>query len=473
MKPTMVMLCGLPASGKSTYAKKLSQEIDAVVLSSDALRWEMFGDETDQSHNPQVFQELHKRAKDLLRSGRNVVYDATNISSKRRRTFLNELKKIDCTKECIIMATPYEQCLDNNKNRARQVPERVIERMYRKWQTPHWFEGWDDIEIIYEGSNIKPKFNRGSFENMAKHYMKGFNQNNPHHIYDVYDHSKALAIQYPINDIRRVAAMLHDCMKKKCEFIDDTGVSHFYNHANISSYYVLSHPRVVNCETFKDMIDIIFYITYHMSALNLQSDKTKKKYERIFGKQLFDSLMDFSDKDKIASNVAIFNKKKQNIYIPVSDYCIGYTRLGDMFYVDLDDVSELQKYTWCIKNKNNNDYRLVSMTDGSMKFMHRVIIGVQDTDIVIDHINHIQYDNRKINLRACTNKENCRNTSLSKNNSSGVNGVSKMPNGKYRAYINVDGKQKYLGVFDTIFEAKEARHRANEKYYKEFANFEI
>ena len=59
MKPTMTMTVGLVASGKSTYARKLVNDTDAIILSSDALRWELFGDETDQEHNQQVVQELH------------------------------------------------------------------------------------------------------------------------------------------------------------------------------------------------------------------------------------------------------------------------------------------------------------------------------------------------------------------------------------------------------------------------------
>ena len=180
--PTMTMFCGLPASGKSTYAEKLAKETDAIVLSSDAIRWELFGDETDQSHNQKVFQELHKRTKEWLCAGRDVIYDATNISSKRRRAFLNELTKIDCIKNCVIIATPYEQCLKNNRDRARQVPEWAIERMYRKWQTPHWFEGWDNVTIEYWDYKhfVRPVEVADS--------LLGFDQQNPHHTLTLGEH---------------------------------------------------------------------------------------------------------------------------------------------------------------------------------------------------------------------------------------------------------------------------------------------
>lgn len=55
---------------------------------------------------------------------------------------------------------------------------------------------------------------------------------------------------------------------------------------------------------------------------------------------------------------------------------------------------------------------------------------------------------------------------LSKNSTTGIKGVSKYSNGKYRAYINLKRKQIHLGTFDTIEEAKAARLQAEEDLYK-------
>ena len=110
-KPVLVMMVGLPASGKSTIAYNLAMENNYIVFSSDALREELYLDINDQTHNHELFVELHKRIKTALKEGNNVIYDACNLSSKRRVAFLQELKRIPCRKECIIAATPYEQCL--------------------------------------------------------------------------------------------------------------------------------------------------------------------------------------------------------------------------------------------------------------------------------------------------------------------------------------------------------------------------
>ena len=468
-----IMMVGLSGSGKSYKAKELSKEYDAEIFSSDELRIEMFGDVNHQEDNGKLFVELHKRIKDCLKSGKSAIMDATNISYKKRMAFLAELANIPCEKICVLMATPYEECVKRNAMRERNVPEHAIERMYLNFQCPHYFEGWDDIQIIYNNSRFKPSFNKGSFESMARSFMRGFNQNNPHHIYDVYDHSKALMFQYERGDIRRLAAMLHDCMKKRVQQTDDDGVSHYYNHANVSAYYVLTHPKIVDCQTYDEMLDVLFYITYHMIAHDIQTAKSIKKYQNIFGEQLCNKLLDFACKDKLASNSVIFNMSKQNIYIIQDDYAIGFTRLGDQFLIDVEDIDKVSQYTWCIKQKDKNDFRLVSMTDGAMKFLHRVIMNIDDKDVVVDHINHKQFDNRKSELRLCRVAENCYNTSLSKNNTSGINGVSQRKNGKYRAYINDHYKQINLGEFDTLEDAAKARRSASIQYYGEFANINI
>jgi len=74
----------------------------------------------------------------------------------------------------------------------------------------------------------------------------------------------------------------------------------------------------------------------------------------------------------------------------------------------------------------------------------------------IDHINGIRHDNRISNLRLATNKQNCQNTKQARvNNKSGFLGVS--PSGdKFISTIQKNGKQLYLGTFETKEEAHEA-----------------
>ena len=287
-KPIIVMMVGLVGSGKSHHADKIAEEINATVFSSDKLRNEMFGDINDQDHNAEVFQELHKRIKDCLKSGNNAIYDATNISSKRRCSFVQELNSIDCDKRCVIMATPYEQCLENNASRDRKVPEDVIDRMYRNWNTPYWFEGWDDIEIVYwEGTE-----NNDSVWSWLNEHME-YSQDNPHHKMTLGQHcwetSGALADEDPLNGVMR-AGLIHDCGKPYVKTFTNakgeiTDVAHYYCHENVGAYDVLFY----DCGA-ANQLDVSILVNLHMKPYVWEKEDNEKfrdKCRRMWGDELF------------------------------------------------------------------------------------------------------------------------------------------------------------------------------------------
>ena len=220
-KPVLVMMVGLPASGKSTIAYNLAMENNYIVFSSDALREELYLDINDQTHNHELFVELHKRIKTALKEGNNVIYDACNLSSKRRVAFLQELKRIPCRKECIIAATPYEQCLRNNASRDRHVPDYVIERMYKSFDTPYHYEGFDRVSIEYWKGSCNGSLLPMSW---ALDYQT-YNQDNPHHKLTLGAHCmEAMYWLYgsdwfnhdSISTIMK-AALIHDCGKPFCK----------------------------------------------------------------------------------------------------------------------------------------------------------------------------------------------------------------------------------------------------------------
>ncbi len=98
--------------------------------------------------------------------------------------------------------------------------------------------------------------------------------------------------------------------------------------------------------------------------------------------------------------------------------------------------------------------------------LHRIIWLMQTGEwpTQIDHINHNRKDNSWDNLRAVESRENSINTSLSKNNTSGVNGVRILPSGNFAAYIMVNRKQISLGTHPTLEDAKTARTNADKQY---------
>lgn len=107
------------------------------------------------------------------------------------------------------------------------------------------------------------------------------------------------------------------------------------------------------------------------------------------------------------------------------------------------------------------------------RFMaHRVAwlwnYGEDPGELQIDHKDLDQFNNKKNNLRKATNQQNGFNTGLRKDNTSGVKGVTIHGN-KFKARIRLNGKELYLGLFDTIEEAKEALSDCRKIHQGEFA----
>lgn len=102
---------------------------------------------------------------------------------------------------------------------------------------------------------------------------------------------------------------------------------------------------------------------------------------------------------------------------------------------------------------------------GKQHLAHRLIyLYMTGTSLnMLDHVNHVRTDNRWENLRAANATVNQRNTSVSKNSTTKILGVSRHRKG-YRAYIWVDGRQKHLGCYASLEEAKSVREAANVKY---------
>lgn len=146
MKPILTIMCGISASGKSTRAKELAVEHDAVIVSSDGIRGEL-GDVQDQSNNTEVFKIFHHRIKAGLMNGYNVIADATNITIKSRRSIIESVKNIDCNIVGIVIDKPIDRCIEDNINRPHPVPEYVIRRQFNNFQMPTLNEGFDIIKL--------------------------------------------------------------------------------------------------------------------------------------------------------------------------------------------------------------------------------------------------------------------------------------------------------------------------------------
>jgi len=298
-KPKFIMMVGLPASGKSTYAKELSEKENAIIHSSDSIRKELYGDESIQGDNHKIFRLLHSRIKEDLKAGKNVIYDATNINSKRRRGFLTELNNIDCDKICVIVAIPYEECLRRNSLRDRKVPEEVIKKMYLNWNTPYWFEGWDYIEIYNSDSNCM----FSSVMHWVNSYID-YEQDNPNHNLSLGEHCYRVGdilYEEDDNDDLYIAGMIHDCGKPFTKsFInskgEETEAAHYYSHENVGAYNSL----FINYPYNILKLDISILVNLHMQPHFWELEKTRLKYKNLWGDELYDKVMKLHEADKKA-----------------------------------------------------------------------------------------------------------------------------------------------------------------------------
>lgn len=112
-------------------------------------------------------------------------------------------------------------------------------------------------------------------------------------------------------------------------------------------------------------------------------------------------------------------------------------------------------------------------TTGKNLYMHRVIMGINDRNIHVDHRNRNGLDNRRDNLRIATPSQNHANLKIPVTNTSGYKGVilSKRK-GYFESRIKVNQKCIYLGSFSSAEEAAEAYEQASKKYFGQFSRIE-
>ena len=130
------LLIGPPASGKTTLAQKLAPlltepgEPPALVLSTDRIRAEVFGDAAVQGPWPDIRERLLEELRQEVRAGRPVILDATHARRPWRLAFTQALE-LPAPVEWIgwWLHTPPAQCLAWNQTRQRKVPEPVIREM--------------------------------------------------------------------------------------------------------------------------------------------------------------------------------------------------------------------------------------------------------------------------------------------------------------------------------------------------------
>ena len=266
--PIFIMTVGVSYSGKSKWAQDTAQTFgNTTVVSSDAIRGELFGDEGDQTHNDKVFTEMFKRSVSALQDGKNVIYDATNLNGKKRTRLIKQLryKFPNCTYNCAVFCTRITTLFERAQSRERKVPAYVVWKQLCSFQVPLEYEGFDGVFTIHEADT----FDIEQFSLIPmKHDCKHHNERVDEHMLLAYNYAK-----YYLNDNRTMlldACRYHDIGKLLTKsFVDHNGdlteYAHFYNHHSIGSYLILcSDLRERADDKEYDLLELAWLVNHHM-----------------------------------------------------------------------------------------------------------------------------------------------------------------------------------------------------------------
>lgn len=126
----IILLVGVPGSGKTTLAAKIAQK-GFTIMNADSIRHELYGDASDQGDPQEVFKIFFERMEVHMKDGTDLIIDNTNANPKHRKQILDRAKQFEYNDvQLWLMDTPLNVCIARNKNRERVVAEDVVANMH-------------------------------------------------------------------------------------------------------------------------------------------------------------------------------------------------------------------------------------------------------------------------------------------------------------------------------------------------------
>lgn len=323
---TVHFMCGIPGCGKSTKAKEIAAQNDALYLSSDEKRLQLFGNEnhreTDEEGNL-LFNTIHKELREALNQGRDVVYDATN-TNRRKRIYFNDYIAKGHDVIVHVLLTPFDVCLERNQQRERKVPVAKIKKIYDDFQMPFVTHGFKDVIYHVEEEQVIPKEKMEAALLSPSTYDELFDvltqyppfqrifelpQDSTYHAFSVSRHTyyvwkgirerefgpDALAMAY--------AGAFHDLGKGFTKSFysyegEELRYAQFKGHENVSTYLLIHYLKNAGYdESF--ILRAAQMVSYHM-LVHTMGKKTERKLKNWLTEEGFDYLKQFNKCDNAA-----------------------------------------------------------------------------------------------------------------------------------------------------------------------------
>src|SRR3954453_10772061 len=125
--PTLHLMVGLPCSGKTTYARQLAREVNALLLTVDVWHLALFGDDVGHKNHDERHATIEKImwgvAKQVLAMGGDVILDFGFWARVERDDFRNQAKALDANFKVHYMDVPYSELYRRLEIRNRIRPE--------------------------------------------------------------------------------------------------------------------------------------------------------------------------------------------------------------------------------------------------------------------------------------------------------------------------------------------------------------
>jgi predicted kinase len=129
----LILLIGLPGSGKTTLAKKLVER-GFQSISADTIRKDLYGDEAEQGDPEKVFAIFFEQLDQMLSNGADIVVDNTNLKAKHRKEITDRAQPFGYEDTQLwLIDVPLAQCLERNRLRPRKVGDDIVANMYMEF----------------------------------------------------------------------------------------------------------------------------------------------------------------------------------------------------------------------------------------------------------------------------------------------------------------------------------------------------